>query len=157
MKSGFKYLLFFILIASCQNIEKAPKPEKLIPEPKMIDILEDLAKIDAATNLNQKAYNEKGFDATRYIFEKYGIDSAQFARNNAYYLENFEASKRMYEEVRHRLEKQKKVLDSIIIVEDSVRQAEKKLKRGDSLRSDERDPLNKTQKFFSKIQKDSLD
>lgn len=70
MKLFFKYLLLIILVSSCQNIQKAPKPENLIPESKMIAILEDLAKIEAAANLNQKAFNEKGLNATAYIYEK---------------------------------------------------------------------------------------
>ncbi len=154
MKVIFNYLLLLILVASCQNIEKTPKPENFIPEPEMIDILEDLAKIDAAANLNQKTFDEKGFNATNYIFDKYKIDSAQFAQNNAYYMENLEVSKRMYEEVRRRLEAQKKILDSLLIVQDSIRGLEKI--RKDSARTEERKPTGRVQKFFSMKPKDSL-
>lgn len=155
MKRFFKYLLLVILGSSCQNIQKVPKPKNLIPESKMIAILEDLAKIDAAANLNQKAFSEKGLNATAYIYEKYGVDSAQFAQNSTYYLQDLETSKRMYEEVRRRLEKQKVKLDSILKIEDSIRAAKKKASLNDSVKNNREERISKVQDFFSKIE-DSL-
>ncbi|HET8838286.1 MAG TPA: DUF4296 domain-containing protein [Flavobacteriaceae bacterium] len=155
MKLFFKYLLLIILVSSCQNIQKAPKPENLIPESKMIAILEDLAKIDAAANLNQKAFNEKGLNATAYIYEKYGVDSAQFAQNSNYYLQDLETSKRMYEEVRRSLEEQKVKLDSILKIQDSIRAAEKKASLKDNAKNAKEARISNAQKFFSKLE-DSL-
>lgn len=120
------YFLIFILFAACQNIDEAEKPERLIGKNKMVNILEDLAKIDAAMNKNIKEYEEKGFDPQAYILNKYGVDSTQLAQSSAYYMESSDIQQ-MYVEVRDRLEKQAKRLDSARIIKDSLRQGEKNI------------------------------
>lgn len=131
MKNYFKYTLFLLLITGCQELKKAPKPDRLIPEAKMVNILVDLAKIDAAMTYNMRDFEKKGVDPKTYVYEKYEIDSAQLAKNNAYYIEDFKVNKRMYEEVRARLTKEKEQLDSLEAVQDSLRITQQK--NGDSL------------------------
>lgn len=126
MKNYFKYTLFLLLITGCQELKKAPKPDRLIPEAKMVNILVDLAKIDAAMTYNMRDFEKKGVDPKTYVYEKYGIDSAQLAKNNAYYIEDFKVNKRMYEEVRARLTKEKEQLDSLEAVQDSLRITQRK-------------------------------
>lgn len=133
MKGIFKIMLGLVLLSSCQNIQEVPKPENLIPEAKMTNILEDLAKIEAAINLNTRDFEKRGINPTAYIFEKYKIDSVQFAQSNAYYMQNFEISKRMYQEVRSRLKQQKQALDSLIHLKDSIQNTKKKMGKKDSL------------------------
>lgn len=129
MKNYLKYMFFLVLVVGCQNIPKAPKPDRLIPEDKMVDILVDLAKIDASMSFNPRSFKKRGIDPEAYIYEKYGIDSAQLAKNNAYYIEQFEINKRMYEAVRERLKNQKEILDSIDSAEDKIRTLDREAKK----------------------------
>lgn len=126
MKNCFTYLLFFVVLGACQEVQKAPKPDQLIPEEKMVDILVDLAKIDAAMTYNMKYVEKNGIKPKSYIYKKYGIDSVQLTESNAYYMERFEVNKRMYDEARARLQKQRKKLDSLQAIKDSIQRMEKK-------------------------------
>lgn len=134
MKKQFKYLFFWIWLLGCQNIGKAPKPANLIPEEKMVNILVDLAKIDAAWSYNQRDFRSKGIDPPRYVYRKYAVDSTQLAKSNAYYIEHFEINKRMYEKVRIILKKELGQLDSLKNLKDSLKTTQKlKLNTDDSL------------------------
>lgn len=134
MKKQFKYILLGILVLGCQNIEKAPKPDHLIPEDKMVNILVDLAKIDAAWNYNPGDFNDKGINPPNYIYKKYAVDSAQLAKSNAFYIEHFKINKRMYEKVRAILKKEIQKMDSLKALKDSLRTMQKiKMNVDDSL------------------------
>ncbi|HET8809856.1 MAG TPA: DUF4296 domain-containing protein [Flavobacteriaceae bacterium] len=126
MKKQFKYCLLLVLLSACQHVEKAPKPDNLIPEEKMVDILTDMVLIDAAMNYNQTEHKTKALDPGKYIFEKYQVDSVQLAKSNAYYLEDFDRSMRIYEQVRDHLEAKKEKLDSLDKSKDSIRKIQKK-------------------------------
>lgn len=121
MKNYLLYFFLLMLTFGCQYVEKSPKPDDLIPEEKMVDILEDMAKIDAAMSYNMRAFEEKGIDPQKYVYKKYNVDSAQLAESNAYYIEKANINRRMYEEVRRRLNKASERMDSIQKREDSLR------------------------------------
>lgn len=125
MKKRFKYCLFLVLLSACQHVEKAPKPDNLIPEEKMVDILTDMLLIDAAMSYNGTEHKTKALDPGKYIFEKYQVDSAQLVKSNAYYLEDFDRSMRIYKEVRDHLEATKQKLDSLGKVKDSIQKTQK--------------------------------
>lgn len=126
MKKVLKYFLCFLLVSACQNVEKAPKPNNLIPAEKMVGVLTDMVLIDAAVNYNRFDSIINSIDAENYIYEKHQIDSAQLAESSAYYLEHFDKSKHIYEQVRARLETKKEQLDSLHAVKDSLRTIYKK-------------------------------
>lgn len=77
-------IIIIILVSSCSEKVIEP-PENLIPKNKMIDILYDLAIINAAKSTNVKVLEEHGLDPMNYIYEKYAIDSLQFVRSDNYY------------------------------------------------------------------------
>lgn len=135
MKNYFTYLFLLMLVFGCQNVDKAPKPDQLIPEEKMVDILEDMAKIDAAMSYNMSLFEEQGIDLKNYIYRKYKIDSVQLAESNAYYIEKSKINRQMYEEVRRRLNKKNDLMDSLQKREDSLRviKNKKETKNVDSL------------------------
>lgn len=102
----FSRIILFALgffFFACQSVEKTPKPENLIPEEKMVDILVDLAKVDAAASVSEKEYRKRGSVGKDFIFEKYAIDSAQLVQSNAYYAEQFRLNQRIYEQVEAKL------------------------------------------------------
>lgn len=132
--------LFLLLVfsVSCQDIEKTEKPDNLIPEDRMIDILTELSLLHAARNYNKFKLEQTGINPDKYIYEKFDIDSLQFERSNDYYAEQYTTYERIYDSVKARIEVMKSRLDSLREIqvkrEDSIKQAKKdSLKDIDSL------------------------
>ena len=82
-----RFVLFgFVLFGfGCYQFEKPDKPDNLIPEDKMIDILIDAKLIGITNSANKKIMRDAGIEPNTYIFNKYDIDSLQFAQSNEYY------------------------------------------------------------------------
>jgi len=108
-------LIFLLLIAfgACQDVNNAPKPNHLIPEDKMVNLLVDLQKVDAVISKNKNYFEIRNVKAKDLIFEKYQVDSLQVAESSNYYAENFTTNIRIYEKVILKLEAEKKVIDSL--------------------------------------------
>lgn len=127
-----------VFTVSCQDLKKTEKPDNLIPEEKMIDILTELSLLHAARNYNKFKLEETGIKPDKYIFEKFNIDSLQFEKSNNYYAEQYSQYERIYDSVKARIEVMKSRLDSLRAIdvkrEDSIKKAEKdSLKALDSL------------------------
>jgi hypothetical protein len=102
-----KSILIGLLLAfiSCNNAIE--KPKNLIEKDKMIDILYDISLLEAikTQNINGGIKNK---DANEYLYKKYKIDSIQLAQSNKYYAADVDEYKKMFEEVKARLEEQTK-------------------------------------------------
>ena len=105
MKMRIKTLLlaFLLVFVSCANTVE--KPKKLIDKDKMVDILFDIALLEAvkSQNINGGISSKK---ANEFLFKKYQIDSLQWEENNKYYASDIEEYKKMYQEVKRRLEEE---------------------------------------------------
>jgi hypothetical protein len=113
-----KIILMFSLVlflASC-NHNAVEKPENLIEEEVMTNILYDLSILEAMKSQNPYAPQNQSMNPKDYIFKKYKIDSLQFATSNRYYVSQIEAYKKMYDQVNERLEKEKKAADSLVLI-----------------------------------------
>lgn len=125
MTGNFRNIVFLLLVCilaiSCQNINKADKPDNLIPEDKMIDILTELSLVNAARNFNKQKLEDLGINPDEYIYNKYKIDSLQFERSSDYYADNYLQYDRMYDSVKVRVERLKTKLDSIRDIEIAIR------------------------------------
>ncbi|MFV8226383.1 DUF4296 domain-containing protein [Christiangramia aquimixticola] len=164
------FILFFLCsFLSCQDIDKTERPDDLIPEPKMIDVLTELSLVHAAKNYNKYKLEQIGIEPDNYVFEKFKIDSIQFQQSSDYYADNYVQYERIYDSVRARIQKLKIRLDSIREIEvkreDSIKQARKdSIKLMDSLKLDpiKADSLKKDSirliklKELEKTKKDSL-
>lgn len=106
MKLFLRTFMLVLLVVGCQKVDKPKKPKNLIPEDQMVDILVDLAKIDAAISINGIEYQNRGADTKELLFEKYQIDSAQLVRSNAYYTQKFKVNQSLYERVYDRLKEE---------------------------------------------------
>ncbi len=75
----------------------------------MVDILYDISLLEAikAQNINGGVSNK---NANAFLYKKHGIDSIQLARSNKYYAADVEEYKKMFAEVKSRLEEQMKKL-----------------------------------------------
>ena len=131
-----KKLLFictaFLGLLACQDIQYPEKPDNLIPEDKMVDIITDLYIFNAAKSYNRNLLQQSGLTMESFIFEKHQIDSLQFEKSNDYYAANIEKLEAIYKKAQERLElrqqeidtlisKQAKLRDSIFMPKDSIK------------------------------------
>lgn len=92
-------LIFFgVLIISCSN-NPVPKPDNLLSEEVMKDILLDVAILQVAGNSMSYRLTENKINPNTYIYERYKIDSITFYQNQKYYAADVKKYKKMYREV----------------------------------------------------------
>ena len=111
-----KKLIYIILIFySCGSLnEENAKPNNLIPEDKMIDILYDMSLISVSKGINKRILENNGMKPKKYILKKYNIDSLQFVVSNEYYSKDLEIYLSIYEEVLNKLQLNREIIiDSI--------------------------------------------
>jgi len=133
MNNLLKILILTILIVSCKN-EIVERPENLIPEEKMVNILFDIAIVTANNSLDHKVTKDKVISPEEYVYEKYKIDSLQLAESTVYYSSDPDVQLRIFEKLEKQLETLKTGLEE---ESDSVKlKKPKALKRkNDSLKT----------------------
>lgn len=109
MKTIVILLGFAVLLAGCKDAAVS-KPGKIIDEETMVNIIYDLSVLEAMKSKNPAL---SGKPTSAYIYNKYHIDSLQFAENNRYYAAEIEKYKKIYDQVNERLETNRKIADSI--------------------------------------------
>ncbi|AVR45234.1 hypothetical protein C7S20_08095 [Christiangramia fulva] len=138
MKDRKKHILSLValvfLLNSCQHIDKMEKPDNLIPEGKMIDILTEVSLVQAARNYNKSKLEQMGITPDDYIYKKFNIDSVQFEKSTEWYAENYVRFDRMYDSVKARIQVLKTRMDSLAEVERKIKDSISKVRK-DSLRS----------------------
>ena len=110
-------IIFSILIfafAACNSKTEIPEPEKPIEKEVMEKILYDLAVLQALKSYSPEKLSKNSINSKTYIYQKYKIDSLQFAQNSKYYASDIEAYKLMYQKVSDKLILEKKNIDTII-------------------------------------------
>ncbi|MBC7846799.1 MAG: DUF4296 domain-containing protein [Flavobacterium sp.] len=110
------FLIIFSLFISCKK-EIVKEPEHLIEKAKMVDIIYDLSLIGAMRSQNSTLLDSFKNNSNQYIYKKYKIDSIQFAQSNIYYAADYKEYKKMYEQVKSRLAKDKSLTEVAIKVE----------------------------------------
>ncbi|WP_157809551.1 DUF4296 domain-containing protein [Ulvibacter sp. MAR_2010_11] len=101
------------LLGACQDVKRPEKPDDLIPKEKMVDIFTDAYMMNAARSINLKVLNDNGIKLDSVLYTKYGIDSLQFARSDAYYTSNLNGYIAIFDEVEARLTLLKSEKDSL--------------------------------------------
>nr|WP_321232451.1 DUF4296 domain-containing protein [uncultured Psychroserpens sp.] len=104
-----RYVIFLVIILffGCYSSNKPKKPNNLIPKAKMADILYDVFILNAAKGSNKSILEKQGIYPESYVFEKYNIDSLQFALSNEYYGFYVEDYESIIESVKRRIDKDK--------------------------------------------------
>ena len=123
------FFLFIVILASCQSIERTPKPDNLIEEDKMVDILVELSLFDAAKRLNSNRVNVRSIEIHDFIYEKFNVDSTQLANSNAFYAENLKTYEPIFDSVQKRLERLKVELDTLKAIDDRKKDSINELKK----------------------------
>ncbi len=118
-------VIIALIVFSCNNIDKPKKPDNLITKDRMVDIITDISLMTAAKGLNKGLLEENAINPQNYIYNKYNIDSIQFAESNNYYAYDVKEYEEIYLTVKERLEEQKEEYTAL---------QEKKKKERDSIR-----------------------
>lgn len=124
-----------MLILGCVDSDRPSKPDNLIPKETMSDILYDVFLLNAAKGINKRILEQNGVFPREYVYQKYKIDSLQFAKSNAYYSYDTKTYEGIMQRVKQKIEYQKKKNDSINMREEKARDSikAKKAKLRDSL------------------------
>lgn len=134
MKNILYYLSFIIIVSSCKkNGDIIPeKPENLLSEKQMADVLYDMALISAAKSTNRSILENSNVDPEEFIYKRHNIDSTQFAESNTYYSHDLNTYESIYQRVRNKLDKNKEHYQEVVNQErmrsDSLKDARKLLK-----------------------------
>ena len=118
---------------SCQDIERTPKPDNLIPEDKMVEVLTEISLLNGARTYNKAIMEEKGIDPYPYLMNKFGIDSAQLMQSNNYYAENYKQYQKIYDQVKIRLEVLLAKYDTLRATEERKQDSLKRLSVPDTI------------------------
>ncbi|TDU43139.1 uncharacterized protein DUF4296 [Gelidibacter sediminis] len=134
------YILIVLMVVGCNGIDKPKKPKNLIDKEKMSEIMYDLYILNAAKGVNRKILETNGVVPLEYLYDKYAIDSLQFAQSNTYYAYDPETYTAILARVKKRLEKNKDHYEELNYKElnkqDSINAANRRKK--DTLNEQER-------------------
>ena len=105
MKKVGVLLICCALFGSCQ---KAPieKPNNLIDQDKMVDIMFDISVLEAMKSQTNLVLESNKINPNTYIYRKYNIDSLQFANSDKYYASDLKKYKEIFDEVNKRIEEE---------------------------------------------------
>lgn len=119
MKKSLFVLGLFLWVACAPKSTIAP-PEKLISPEKMEDILYDMSLIKAIKNANFQAEESKAVLTPAYLYDKYGIDSLQWAENLAYYSKNPKQFVKIYKQLEARYPHALDSIDTLLKRENKI-------------------------------------
>ncbi|WP_299218879.1 DUF4296 domain-containing protein [uncultured Aquimarina sp.] len=131
MKKGIVYSFFslVLIVFSCQSLDKTQKPENLLAEDKMVEILTDIAFVKAAKGSYKKVFDIEKINPESYILKKHGVDSLVFAENNNWYINQLDEYEEIFKKVKSNLEKSKVKFEKLKKEEDSIKKIKDSIKR----------------------------
>lgn len=124
------YIIICFFFSCNTSIEKPKKPDHLISEMEMIDIMYDVFLLNSAKGVNKKVLEYNGVFPENYVFEKYSIDSTQFAESNNYYAYDTKIYESILKRLKEKIDGKKKEYEAL----DKLEEAANK-KKADSLRA----------------------
>lgn len=127
---SFVIVLLALGLLGCHSADQPKKPENLIPKDKMVDIMYDVFILNAAKGANKTKLENNGVFPQDYVFEKYTIDSLQFAQSNEYYGSNIDDYEAIILKVEQRIKDDKDKYQKLLDEEELA-----KKKKRDSIRS----------------------
>lgn len=110
MKKGILFIIMLVMFG-CGQDTGVEKPEKLLSEQEMTDILYDISLLQAIRSHSQKTLDSNKVSGKNYIFKKYKTDSLTFANNHKYYASKLDVYEKIQKKVLERIRKEKAPLD----------------------------------------------
>ncbi|MFT5984797.1 MAG: hypothetical protein ACI825_000275 [Planctomycetota bacterium] len=139
MKSIY-FILILVMAVGCQNVKYPNKPDNLIPEGKMVEVLTEVYLSNAVRSYNIRIVRDSGYKLDSMLYEKFSIDSLQFAKSHAYYSSDLEVYTAIFEKVKAKMEVMKVDADTLKARYIERRRITDSIRR-DSLRAFEMDRL----------------
>jgi hypothetical protein len=131
-KSKVVILLLSSVFIGCQDIKRPEKPENLIQEDKMVEVLVDVHLFNSGKSYNRMPLQQTGLTPHQFVYEKHGIDSLQYEKSNAYYGADLNKYAAIHARAKTILENRKSEVDSLLAKETLKRDSISKV--NDSLR-----------------------
>jgi hypothetical protein len=103
MRKLVAFFLLFAILISCQK-PAVPKPDNLIDEDVMVDIMFDISILEAMKSQKGDVLEANAINPNTYIFKKYKIDSLQFANSDKFYASDIKKYKGIFDKVNKRIE-----------------------------------------------------
>ncbi|MCK7589158.1 DUF4296 domain-containing protein [Subsaxibacter sp. CAU 1640] len=123
------YILVLTFMVSCGDSDRPAKPDNLIPQETMSNIIYDVFLLNAAKGINKQVLEKNNVLPQDYVYKKYSIDSLQFALSNEYYSYDTKTYETIMDRVKSRLEFEKKKNDSIGEIERKTKDSLDRIKR----------------------------
>ncbi len=110
-----KIIFIVVIFFGCnKDSQKITAPENLISQEKMIDVIYEMTLINVSKGVNRSVLENNGVVPDIYIYNKYKIDSLQFALSNEFYSNDLDKYLEIYNSVKEKLQQNKQItLDSI--------------------------------------------
>ncbi len=153
----FAGIIMGLCLWSCQDVKRPEKPENLIPEDKMVDILTETYLINAARSLDKVTILQNKIKLDSFVYRKFEIDSLQFAASNAFYTSDLNSYNDLFLRVQERMNLIKMRVDSIkeIIVKEE--EEKRVLDSIDAVKKDSLDLRAKTDTILKKLELQLID
>lgn len=111
MKTLAVILAFASFFACSRN--SAEKPERLLSEDEMVNVLYDMALLQAMQSGISAQLDSSRIDTKNYIYKKYRVDSLSLVQNQKYYAADIENYQKLHKKVTEKLTALKAPLDSL--------------------------------------------
>lgn len=121
----FVIILILSFSLGCAKDNRPRKPENLISQDQMVNVLYDIAILNAAKGTHKNILEEDGIYPQKYLFEKYKIDSLQFAQSNDYYSYDVSQYEEIIDKVNVKIEADKKTYQAKIDSDEKQQQRKK--------------------------------
>lgn len=142
------YILLVLMVTGCYKFKAPEKPKDLISKDKMVKVLIDVYLLKTASLKYANTMSKFNIDPQEYVYDKYGVDSLQFASSNSYYTYYVDDYEEIYTKVKDSLERLKSFYEELEVTERKEKEEKDSLNRQklrDSLRPSRlRDSLQKT-------------
>ena len=136
------HAVFCAILINCQSVDEPQKPDNLIKEDCMAELLSEIAFLKAAKGSFKKKMEIEGMDPQTYILEKYSIDSLTFTQSNDWYSHHLKTYEKIFEDVKMNIklatienDRLKREADSLKKAQDSINKLSEKKK--DSIQNEE--------------------
>ena len=103
MKKLVTLFLLFAILISCQK-PAVSKPDNLIDEEVMVDIMYDISILEAMKSQKVVVLESNEINPSTYIYKKYKVDSLQFANSDKFYASDIKKYKEIFDKVNKRME-----------------------------------------------------
>jgi hypothetical protein len=140
------WTIVLIIFTACEN-GLVKKPKRLIEREKMVDIMYDLSLLEAMKVEQSSLMDSVKYTANQYIYKKYKIDSVQFSHSNIYYAADYKEYEKMYNQIKVRLENEKKQVE--VLIKDKAKRAMLKAKAKKKLKEKKlKDSIRKAKRIL---------